>query len=66
MAVQCIEEIYDHIEEFAALLAAAELHANGAWELMFTEEMRASFKRYGPRAHLSIAQRKSLERIAKI
>jgi len=65
MAAQCIEEIYDRIEEFTTLLAVAELHASGAWELEFTENMRASFKRFGPRTHLSIAQRQKLERIAK-
>jgi len=64
MSVLSVEDLYDRIEEFAVLLAMAELHANGAWEIMFTEELRANFNRYGPRTHLSIAQRKILERIA--
>lgn len=65
MAAQSIEEIYDRVEEFSVLLAAAELLASGAWELEFTENMRAGFKRHGPRTHLSVAQKKILERIAK-
>jgi hypothetical protein len=65
MASQTIEELFDHVEEFGALLAVAELQANGAWEIQFTEDMRASFKRYGPRTNLSPAQRQTLERIAK-
>lgn len=60
-----LEEQYDRIEEFVATLVAAELHASGAWEIEFTENMRASFDRYGPHTHLSTAQRKQLERIAK-
>lgn len=65
MAAQCIEEIYGAIEEFSVLLAAAELLAAGAWEIEFTENMRANFKRHGPRTHLSPAQQAALERIAK-
>lgn len=65
MAAQCIEEIYGAIEEFSVLLAAAELNASGAWEIEFTENMRANFKRHGPRTHLSPAQQAALERIAK-
>ena len=65
MATVTVEETYDRVEEFSALLAAAELHASGAWEIQFTEDMRASFKRYGPRTHLSVFQRQTLERIAK-
>jgi len=65
MAAQSVEEIYDRIEEFSALLTTADLHASGAWELEFIENLRASFKRYGPRTHLSPAQQKMLERIAK-
>lgn len=65
MATQTVEEIYDRTEEFVAILVAAELYANGAWEITFTEDIRASFDRYGPHTHLSPAQRKSLERIAK-
>lgn len=65
MAAQSVEELYDQVEEFTAMLAAAELHANGAWEEEFVENMRASFKRYGPRTLLSVHQRKKLEQIAK-
>ncbi|MCS3839422.1 hypothetical protein HNR03_004033 [Pseudomonas sp. JAI111] len=65
MAAQSVAEIYDRIEEFTALLAVAELHASGAWELEFVENMRASFKRYGAHTHLSPAQKSKLERIAK-
>lgn len=65
MAAQSVEELYDQVEEFTAMLAAAELHANGAWEEDFVENMRASFKRYGPRTLLSVHQQKKLEQIAK-
>ncbi|KEX94773.1 hypothetical protein HA62_05780 [Pseudomonas putida] len=65
MAAQSVAEIYDRIEEFTTLLAVAELHASGAWELEFVENMRASFKRYGAHTNLSPAQQSKLERIAK-
>lgn len=65
MAAQSVEELYDQVEEFTAMLAAAELHANGAWEEEFVENMRASFKRYGPRTLLSVHQQRKLEQIAK-
>ena len=65
MAAQSVEELYDQVEEFTAMLAAAELHANGAWEEELVENMRASFKRYGPRTLLSVHQQKKLEQIAK-
>lgn len=65
MAAQSVIEIYDRIEEFTALLAVAELHASGAWELEFTENLRANFKRFGAHTNLSPAQQKALERIAK-
>jgi len=65
MASQTVEELYDRLEEFSAILIAAELHASGEWEIEFTDNMRASFNRHGPRTNLSPAQRQSLERIAK-
>lgn len=65
MASQSVEELYDQVEEFTSLLAAAELHANGSWEEEFVENMRASFKRYGPRTNLTFSQQKKLEEIAK-
>ncbi|MCQ9423434.1 hypothetical protein NRB16_07860 [Pseudomonas sp. LJDD11] len=66
MAAQTVEELYDRVEEFAAILSAAELYASGEWEIQFVDDMRVSFKRYGPRTHLSNAQQQKLERIAKI
>lgn len=65
MASQTVEELYDRVEEFSSLLAAAELHASNAWEDEFVENMRASFKRHGPRTLLSAAQQRKLEQIAK-
>ncbi len=65
MASQTVEELYDRVEEFTSLLAAAELHASGAWEDEFVENLRASFKRHGPRTLLSNAQQRKLEQIAK-
>lgn len=65
MASQTVEELYDRVEEFTSMLAAAELHASGAWEEEFVENMRANFKRHGPRTLLSVHQQKKLEEIAK-
>jgi hypothetical protein len=65
MTSQSILDIYDSVEEFAGILATAELHASGAWELEFVENIRASFKRYGAHTNLSPAQQSKLERIAK-
>lgn len=65
MASQSVLDIYDSIEEFAGVLASAELHASGAWEQEFIENIRASFKRYGAHTNLSPAQQSKLERIAK-
>ncbi|CZT29868.1 MULTISPECIES: hypothetical protein [Pseudomonas] len=64
MAALSVEEQYDRVEEFAVLLAAAELLAANDWEVTFTDDIRAGFKRHGPRTHLSPAQRQTLERIA--
>ena len=65
MAAQSVVDIYDRVEEFVGILAAAELHASGAWELEFVENIRSSFKRYGAHTNLSPAQQSKLERIAK-
>lgn len=65
MAARTVEELYDRVEEFSALLAAAELHASGAWEDEFVESLRANFKRHGPRTLLSPHQQKKLEQIGK-
>ncbi|WP_286978242.1 hypothetical protein [Pseudomonas sp.] len=65
MTSQIAEDLYDRVEEFSSLLAAAELHANGAWEEEFVANMRASFKRHGPRTLLSPHQQKKLEQIGK-
>lgn len=65
MPSQSVLDIYDSIEEFAAILVSAELHASGAWEIEFVENIRASFKRYAAHTNLSPAQQSKLERIAK-
>ncbi len=65
MPAQSVLDIYDSVEEFAGVLVSAELHASGAWELEFVENIRASFKRYGAHTNLSPAQQSKLERIAK-
>lgn len=65
MAAQSVLNIYDSVEEFAGILASAELHASGGWELEFVENIRASFQRYGAHTNLSPAQQSKLERIAK-
>ncbi|MBA4359304.1 MAG: hypothetical protein C0411_01015 [Pseudomonas sp.] len=65
MASQSVLDIYESLEEFAAILASAELHASGGWEQEFVENIRASFKRYAAHTNLSPAQQSKLERIAK-
>jgi len=65
MASQSVLDIYDSIEEFAAIPVSAELHASGGWEQEFVENIRASFKRYAAHTNLSLAQQSKLERIAK-
>ncbi|MNJ10044.1 hypothetical protein D3C77_41960 [compost metagenome] len=65
MAALCIDEIYDRVEEFSSLLAVAELEARTDWEVDFTTDMRARFKRFGPRTTLTDFQRQALERLAK-
>lgn len=65
MASSTVEELYDRIEEFQALLAAAELHASGAWEEEFVADMQGRFKRHGPRTMLSPHQQTKLEQIGK-
>lgn len=65
MASRSVLDIYDSIEEFAAILVSAELHASGGWELEFVESIRAGFKRYGAHTNLSPTQQSKLERIAK-
>lgn len=65
MASQTVEELYDRVEEFTSLLVAAELHADGSWEEEFITNMRANFKRHGPRTLLSPHQQKKLEQIGK-
>lgn len=65
MTSQTVEELYSSVEEFIALLAAAELHANGGWEDDFVSDIRAKFKRHGPRTMLSPHQQKKLEQIGK-
>lgn len=65
MTSQSVLDIYDSIEEFAAILVSAELHASGEWEIEFVESVRYNFKRYGAHTNLSPAQQSKLERIAK-
>lgn len=65
MPSQSVLDIYDSIEEFAAILVSAELHASGGWEQEFVENIRANFKRYAAHTNLSLAQQSKLERIAK-
>ncbi len=65
MISRSILDIYDCVEEFTAILVSAELHASGAWETEFVENIRASFKRYAAHTNLSPLQQQHLERIAK-
>ncbi|QBF27189.1 hypothetical protein EXN22_16365 [Pseudomonas tructae] len=65
MASQTVEELYDRIEEFQALLAAAALHAANAWEEEFVENLQGHFRRHGPRTMLSPHQQQRLEQIGK-
>lgn len=65
MASRTVEELYDRVEGFQALLAAAALHAANTWEEEFVENLQGLFKRHGPRTLLSVHQQSKLEQIAK-
>lgn len=64
MPNQTIAEQFDRIEEFTALIGAADLNTRGEWDEQFIADLRATFKRYGAHTFLSDAQREQLERIA--
>ncbi|WP_165667946.1 hypothetical protein [Metapseudomonas otitidis] len=64
MTPRTVEERFDRVEEFIALLAAAEIGAHGEWDEQFTADLRDTFKRYGPHTYLSDSQLQQLERIA--
>ncbi|UXY55358.1 hypothetical protein [Pseudomonas tohonis] len=64
MTSRTVEERFDRVEEFTALLCAAEVVAHGDWDEQFTADLRDNFKRYGPHTYLSDSQLQQLERIA--
>jgi len=64
MASRTVEELFDRIEQFTALLDAAEDGAETDWEVQFTTDIRDQFKRYGAHTYLSDAQLESLRKIA--
>lgn len=64
MTPRTVEERFDRVEEFIALLGAAEIGAHGGWDEQFTADLRDTFKRYGPHTYLSDSQLQQLERIA--
>ncbi|AON71135.1 MULTISPECIES: hypothetical protein [Pseudomonas] len=64
MPSRTIEEQFDRVEEFAALLGAAELNAATDWDEQFLADLRSNFQRYGAHTYLSDAQLEQLERIA--
>ncbi|WP_312381191.1 hypothetical protein [Pseudomonas oryzihabitans] len=47
MVSRTVEELFDRIEQFTVLLAAAEDGADTDWEIQFTNDIREQFKRYG-------------------
>ncbi|XFB06393.1 hypothetical protein AAGT13_20835 [Azotobacter salinestris] len=57
-------ERFDHVEEFSALLGAAELSASTEWDESFIADLRTNFQRYGAHTYISDAQLEQLERIA--
>ncbi|MGR0074874.1 hypothetical protein ACUS6I_32055, partial [Pseudomonas aeruginosa] len=64
MPSRTIEEQFDRVEEFAALLGAAEFNAATDWDEQFLADLRSNFQRYGAHTYLSDAQLEQLERIA--
>lgn len=64
MASQTVEELFDRVEQFTALLTAAEDAAKTDWEIQFTTDIRDQFRRYGAHTYLSDAQLDSLRKIA--
>ena len=63
MTAAILTELQNHFG--TPTVTSAELHASGAWELDFVENMRASFKRYAAHTNLTPLQQQHLERIAK-
>lgn len=64
MASRTVEELFDRVEQFTVLLAAAEDGADTDWEIQFTTDIRDQFERYGAHTYLSDAQPQSLNKIA--
>lgn len=64
MKARTVEERFDRVEEFMALLGAAELSAAGEWEEQFISDLHANFQRYGAQTYLSDNQLEKLEQIA--
>lgn len=50
---------------FLALLVAAELNAQTAWECEFTDDLRTRFEKHGEHMVMTPLQRKHLKRIAR-
>lgn len=55
---------FGHRDRFLAVLVAAELNAESAWEIEFTNDMRGRFESWGHRMQLSDLQRQQICRIA--
>lgn len=55
---------FGHRDRFLAVLVAAELNAESAWEIEFTNDMRERFESWGHRMQLSDLQRQQICRIA--
>ncbi len=64
MTSRTVKELFDRVEQFTALLAAAEDGADTDWEIQFTTDIRDQFERYGAHTYLSDAQLQSLNKIA--
>lgn len=64
MPSRTVAEMFDRIEEFTSLLAAAELNAETEWDERFTKDLATNYQRFGGRTYLSDSQLEQLERIA--
>lgn len=64
MASPTIIDQFGHLKRFIAVLVAAELNAESAWEIEFTNDMRDRFESWGHRMQISDLQRQQICRIA--
>lgn len=59
-----VEDMFDDVQDFEDLLAAAEREAETGWEIDFVADVALRYAEYGGAMFLSDRQREMLEEIA--